>query len=244
MINPPSKFADRLGHRPKRFWKVAAAVAIDDAFEVHLDGRPVKTPAGKTLVLPNIDLANHVATEWAAVEGHVAYEAMPLTRLAFAAIDRMPLVEAETLAELRRYGETDLLCYPSDYPQALVGRETAAWQPLLAWASNELGLDFQQNHTVIHQPQPLQTLDAMAALAAAMTPYEQVGLMAAVPLFGSVILALALWRGRITGEEAFAASRIGEDFQAGTWGRDDEAAARAEDMKRQALALETWFRFL
>lgn len=220
-------------------------MAVNDTFEVHLDRRAVKTPAGKTLVLPNAELANHVAGEWGAVGEHVAYEDMPLTRLAFAAIDRMPYVQAETLAEtlaeLRRYGETDLLCYPSGYPQALVDREAAAWRPLLAWASNELELDFRQNHSIVHQPQPSQTLDAVAALAANMTPYEQAGLMAAVPLFGSVILALALWRGRLSGDDAFTASRIGEAFQAETWGRDDEAARRAESMKKQALALETWF---
>jgi chaperone required for assembly of F1-ATPase len=77
-----------------------------------------------------------------------------------------------------------------------------------------------------------------------MSAHERAGLMSAIPLFGSVILALALWRGHIGGDAAFAASRVGEDFQAETWGRDAEAAKRAEGMKAQALSLETWFRAL
>lgn len=241
MANPPSKRADQLGFRPKRFWRDVAVADVTTGFAVNLDGRPIKTPAGETVVLPNGKLAQSVAHEWSAVGEHLDYEDMPLTRLAFAAIDRMPAVQAETVAEVRRYSETDLLCYPSEYPQALTERENAVWAPLLAWASNALELDFEPNRSLMHRPQPPATLDRIAALVAAMTPFEQAGLMAAIPLLGSVVLALALWRGRLTGEAAFAASRIGEDFQAETWGRDAEAAARAETMKKQASSLELWF---
>jgi chaperone required for assembly of F1-ATPase len=59
-----------------------------------------------------------------------------------------------------------------------------------------------------------------------------------------VVLALALWRGHLGGEAAFHASRIGEDFQSETWGRDEEAAKRAGGMKVQAQSLDIWFRAL
>ena len=243
-MNTPSKRADQLGAHPKRFWTAVAVAEQDGEFGVYLDGRGIKTPAGHRLVLPNTATADLVAAEWSAVAEFVDYDAMPLTRLAFAAIDRMPDVVKETLAEVTRYAETDLLCYPSEYPQALIAREEAAWHPVLAWVSNELELDFNQNHTLVHRPQPPQTLEKIRALVSAMSPHEQAGLMSAVPLLGSVILALALWRGRLDGAGAFAASRVGEDFQAETWGRDDEAVRRAESMKKQALSLETWFRAL
>jgi len=68
--------------------------------------------------------------------------------------------------------------------------------------------------------------------------------MLAIPLLGSVVLSLALWRGRLSADAAFAASRIGEDFQAETWGRDEEAAQRARNMLAQVEGLETWFRAL
>ncbi len=238
----PSKRSDQAGFRPKRFWTSVAVAEAD--FTIRLDGRDVKTPAGHRLVLPNAALAERVAAEWAGVADFVDYEAMPLTRLAFAAIDRMPQVLDDTLAEVTRYAETDLLCYPSDYPQALIEREDAAWHPLLAWASNVLELDFEQNRSLVHKPQPPLTLEKIRALVTAMSPWERAGLMAAIPLLGSVILALALWSGRLTGAEAFAASRVGEDFQAETWGRDDEAAQRADTMKCQVESLELWFKAL
>ncbi len=236
----PSKRSDQVGFRPKRFWKTSALDAVDGGFAVLLDGRSVKTPAGAAMVLPNLSLARAIQAEWDAVTDHVAFEAMPLTRLAFTAVDRMPNVVEETVAEVLRYAETDLLSYPSDYPQALIEREAAAWQPWLDWAAAE-GLVFVQNRTLIHKPQPAETLASLEARVRAMTAFEQAGLMSAVPLLGSVVLALALYSGRLAGAEAFAVSRVGENFQSETWGRDEEAAVRAKDMEKQAIGLETWF---
>ncbi len=68
--------------------------------------------------------------------------------------------------------------------------------------------------------------------------------MLAIPLLGSVVLALALWRGHLSGEAAFNASRIGEDFQSETWGADSEAAKRAAGILTQAQSLDIWFRAL
>ena len=236
----PSKRSDQVGFRPRRFWKASAIETFGDGFAILLDGRSIKTPGGAAMVLPDRTLAEAIQAEWDAVVDHVAFEAMPLTRLAFTAVDRMPNVVDETVAEVLRYAETDLLAYPSDYPRALIERESAAWRPWLDWAAGE-GLVFVQNDTLIHKPQPPETLAGLETKVRAMTAFEQAGLMSAVPLLGSVILALALHAGRITGAEAFKTSRVGENFQAETWGRDAEAAARAQDMEKQAVSLETWF---
>jgi chaperone required for assembly of F1-ATPase len=42
---------------PKRFYEAAEAKADGDAWKVMLDGRPVRTPAGKQVVLPAQALA-------------------------------------------------------------------------------------------------------------------------------------------------------------------------------------------
>ncbi len=236
----PSKRTDQLGFRPKRFWKASTVEAAEGGFGVWLDGRSVKAPGGAPMVVPNLRLAEAIQAEWDAVTDHIAFEAMPLTRLAFTAIDRMPTVVDETVTEVLRYAETDLLVYPSDYPQALIKREAAAWRPWLDWAAGE-GLVIHQNTTLIHTSQPAETLARLEARVRAMTAFEQTGLMSAIPLLGSVVLALALHCGRLAGAEAFAVSRIGENFQAETWGRDEEAVVRAKNMEKQAISLEVWF---
>jgi chaperone required for assembly of F1-ATPase len=240
----PDKKSDSLGFRPKRFWGGTATLEVEVGTAVTLDGRPVKTPKGNVMVLPNAALAQLVEAEWAAVGEYVDYEAMPLTRLGFASVDRMGEVLDDTLAEVTRYSETDLLCYPSEYPAALQARENAVWQPILAWADAALDLQFQQNQSIIHQPQPKETIRRIQSLIANATAYEQAGIMLAIPLLGSVVLALALWRGHLGGEAVFEASRIGEDFQSETWGADAEAVKRAAGMKAQAQSLDIWFRAL
>lgn len=240
----PTKKSDQLGFRPARFWKTVAVSEAEGGFAIALDGRGVKTPQGRALAFPTKAVAGHVASEWEAVDKHVNYEDMPLTRLGFAAVDRMNDLVEETVAEVLRYAETDLVCYPSEYPEALIARENEAWLPLITWAKGELGLEFHQNRTLIHQQQPAETPVKLRALVEGATAYERAGLMSAIPLFGSVVLALAVWRGRLSGEAAFAASRVGETFQAETWGRDAEAVQRAGHMEVQAKSLDVWFRAL
>ncbi len=240
----PTKKSDQLGFRPKRFWKAVAVSETEDGFDVRLDGRGVKTPQGRGLVFPTGALAGLVAAEWDAVGEHVNYEDMPLTRLGFAAVDRMNEVVEETVVEVLRYAETDLVCYPSEYPAALMAREDEAWLPLIAWAKDALDLEFRQNRTLVHQPQPAGTPVRLRAMVEGATAYERAGLMSATPLFGSVVLVLAVWRGRLTGEAAFAVSRVGETFQAESWGRDAEASQRAAHMEAQAKSIDAWFRAL
>jgi chaperone required for assembly of F1-ATPase len=240
----PSKTSDQLGFRPKRFWQAVTLFEALDGFEIHLDGRQVKTPKGQILTLPTRTLAEYVMAEWGAVDGHVHYEDMPMTRLGFAALDRMKEVRDGMVSEVLRYAETDLLCYPSPYPQALVERESESWLPILNWAHDELGLIFEQNKTLIHSPQAPGTLNKIQSLIYEASCYEQAGLMAAIPLLGSVVLALALWHGRVTGKEAFSASRIGEAFQSETWGKDEEALQRRDFMENDVVHIEIWFRAL
>jgi chaperone required for assembly of F1-ATPase len=47
-------------------------------------------------------------------------------------------------------------------------------------------------------------------------------------LTGSVVLALAHARGRLTAEEAWAAAHVDEDWQISKWGEDAEAKVRRE----------------
>jgi chaperone required for assembly of F1-ATPase len=96
----------------------------------------------------------------------------------------------------------------------------------------------------VHTPQPAETVKKVEQLAAAVDDLRLTALAFAAPLFGSAVLALALERGRITGEQAWAASRVDEAFQESRWGVDAEAAERAARLRDEALLLERWFRAL
>src|SRR5687767_15155698 len=72
---------------PKRFYKGVSVGETSDGFAILLDGRPVKTPAKKPLVLPTRRAADLVAAEWHAQAEVITPVKMPLTRLVNSALD-------------------------------------------------------------------------------------------------------------------------------------------------------------
>ena len=208
----------------RRFWTAATAVPVEGGFAVQLDGKPVRTPQKAPLVLPTEALAREVAAEWQAVEGKVDPGRMPFTRMANSAIDKVaPQFEAvaEMLAE---YGGSDLLCYRAEHPDGLIARQSAGWDPLLAWAATTLAAPLHPTVGVMHRDQPPASLDALAQAVRALTPFQLVAFHDLVALSGSLVLALAVTRGLLTAEEAWALSRIDETWQIEEWGADEEAA--------------------
>ena len=230
--------------RPRRFYAAAGVGGSDDGFTVLLDGRPVKTPAGATLLLPTTALAQLAAAEWGLQGEEIAFAEMPITRLAFTAADRAGAVRTAIAEDLARHAEGDVLCYFAEGPAPLVERELARWAPLLDWAAQDLGLQLERASGIVHQPQPPQALERARTLALELGDFALTGLAAAAGLFKSAVLAFALQRGELSGEAAFELSRLDEAFQEERWGVDAEAALRTAAMRREALALERWFRAL
>ncbi len=218
---------------PKRFWQEARAVEAAGGFAVQLDGRPLRTPAKAQVLLPTRALAEAVAAEWQAVEGEVNPARMPLTRAANSAIDTIPRHRAAIVADLAGYGGSDLICYRSEGPAALVARQAAGWDPLLAWAAS-LGAPLATGPGVVPVPQPAESLAVLKSRVEALADFELAGFHDLVTVTGSLVIALAIAAGRLTPEEGFALSRIDEHWQRELWGEDAEAA-EAEAAKRDAL---------
>lgn len=207
----------------KRFWKDAATVPVAGGHDIHLDGKPVRTPGRVPLTLPSPALAEAVADEWRGVDGMIDPRAMPLTGLANAAIDRIAPDPAAFAAGLAKYGESDLLCYRADNPLELQLRQQAAWDPLLDWARTRYGIAPVTTTGVMHRPQPIETIAKLAEAIAARSPFELAALSPLVTVTGSLIAALALLEGAATAEDVWSAANLDEDWQVEHWGEDDLA---------------------
>lgn len=209
---------------PRRFWTAAAVVPEAGSFAVHLDGRPVRTPLKAPLLVPTEALAREIASEWQSVEGKVDPSRMPFTRMANSAIDKVaPQFEA-VAAMLAEYGGSDLLCYRAAAPAGLVARQAEAWDPLLDWAAAELAAPLAATVGVMHHAQPETSLLALRQAVQSFSQFQLAALHDLVALSGSLILALAVTRGRLRAEEAWDLSRIDESWQIAEWGEDEEAA--------------------
>jgi len=226
----------------KRFYKTASAAPAErGGYAVLLDGRPVRTPAKATLTLPAEPLAAAIAAEWQGQGEEVDPRAMPLNALACTALDIVAPARAQIVEDLMGFGGHDLVCYWTDETGELLRRQQQDWQPLLDWAARDLAAPLQKTCGIASQAQAPASLAALRRAVQAHDDLALTALAAAVKAAGSLVIGLALARGRVDADEAFRLSQLDELYQAERWGEDAEAARRREGLRQE---LATAARFL
>lgn len=227
--------------KAKRFWKETTHEATDGGWTIRLDGRPVKTPAKVALVVPSEALAKAIAEEWHAQEDSIQPLTMPFTRCANAAIDRVVPQHKEVAEIIAAYGETDLLCYRAEQPVELIERQAAAWDPLLDWAKSDLGAEMTVHSGVMYGAQSPEACARLLGHVQGFSAFELSALHDLVSISGSLILGLAVVKGRLDSQLAWELSRIDEEWQIEQWGRDEEADEEAEKKRQEFVRAETLF---
>jgi chaperone required for assembly of F1-ATPase len=220
----------RQGGRPqlrKRFYERAHVAETGEGrgVQILLDGKPVKTPARNALAAPTRPLADTIAAEWHTQKDVIDPARMPLTRLANAAIDAVSDASSAVTDEVAKYLGTDLPCYRADSPAGLIEKQSAAWDPVLAWAREQFGARFMVAQGVMHVPQPHEAIAAMRATIPG-DPWRLAAVSSITTLTGSALLALALAHDALDAETAWAAAHVDEDWQMSQWGKDDLALER------------------
>jgi chaperone required for assembly of F1-ATPase len=228
----------------KRFYKSASVGSADGAFQVLLDGKPLKAPSGASFNLPTRALAEAVAEEWSAAGETVELHGMLLTRLAFAAVDSVAKNRDHVVEQVVGFARSDLLSYRAEYPSALIVRQEAVWDPYLDWAAERYGARLVTASGIIHTPQPDAAIAALEKTVRARDDFALAALHAATTLTGSLVLALALIDAHQNADAIFAAATVDETFQAEKWGRDAEAEARRRGHARELAATERFVRLL
>lgn len=225
----------------KRFYKSAEPVQRGGGYAIALDGKPIKTPGKRDLVVPNAALATAIAEEWNSQGEELRPAGMLLTRLAATTIDRVAPQREAIIRETADYAATDLVCYRAAHPPALAARQQAVWQPLIDWAVLHYDAPLTVTTGVMPRSQSPAGLRCLAAAVAELDDFTLTALHLATSACGSLVIALALLAGRLDAQEAFAASQLDESFQIEAWGEDAEQAER-----RRALAsdIEAAARFI
>lgn len=227
----------------KRFWTDASVAEQEGGHAVLLDGRAVRTPGKRALVVPTAHLAEAVADEWRGVEGEIHPDGMPLTGLANAALDIVADDPAAFATDLARYAGSDLLCYRAEHPAPLVARQAEHWDPLLRWAEQRFDVGFRVTEGIVPVAQPEAVLERIGVAYAALPPFRLAAMSPLVSLTGSAIIPLALAEGAIGTDAAWAAAMLDEHWQAENWGEDSEASANRADRERQFLAAARFLAF-
>src|SRR5262245_23859479 len=242
-MDDPGKTAATRSALPKRFYQRVDFADRDGGFALLLDGKPVRTPGKRQLLLPSRAFAEAVAEEWRAQKERIDPATMPLAKLANSAIDGVLGRENEVIGDVLNYAGSDLLCYRAEGPRGLVEAQAAQWDAVLAWAKSALGAPFVLAEGIVHVAQPQASLERLREAIKAHDPFGLAALHVMTGRTGSSLLALAVALGRMTPEEAWTAAHVDEDWQIAQWGEDAEAASRRAARRRdfdaaaRALAL-------
>jgi chaperone required for assembly of F1-ATPase len=220
----------------KKFYEIATVEEADGVFAVLLDGRRLRSPRKRPFTLPRRALAEAVAREWSEQIVTIDPAKMPLTTLAFTAVDAVAGEEAAVAAEIVKYAASDLLCYRAEAPVELVKIQAQHWDPLLRWAEEELGARFHACAGLMPIPQPKEAADAVASAISGLPALQLAGLHVLTTLTGSAVLALAVQRRHLSLEAAWAAAHVDEDWQIARWGEDADAKKRHNIRLREARA--------
>jgi chaperone required for assembly of F1-ATPase len=241
---PPTREAPALARRLYQAVTVAVPPDAGSAFRILLDGKPARTPAKEVLDLPTRPCAEAVAAEWAAQREHIDPATMPLTKLVCSAIDGVRGREGEVREAIGKYVASDLLCYRASSPLPLVCRQTALWDPVLAWGRDVLGVPLIVTTGVMPVAQPEIARTALARTLAEQDAFTLAALYVLTSLMGSALLALAHAHGQLGLEEAWAAAHVDEDWQISQWGEDAQAAARREGRWREVASASRLLRLV
>lgn len=226
---------------PRRFYSEVSVRALDQGFAVMLDTRRLVTPGGKAFISPTAALAEACAQEWRAQGDYVAPTSMPLSQLAFVALDHTSQAPQERVRFVASFARTDLCCHRAEAPAELVARQQTLWGPIVAWGEAELGVNLPVVAGIVAADVPDEVVTKVEARAAAYDCFRLTGLAQAAALSGSALIAFALAEGRLDGVSAFKAAALDELWNLERWGEDAEARTRLDQLAREFDAVARFF---
>lgn len=197
----------------KRFYTLVSTHKVSEGFEIHLDGKAVKTPARGILCAPTQAIADAVMQEWQVQADVIHPETIPLTQILSTKIDRVIPNRKEMHEMIIAYLDTDLVCYFADDPEELIEMQKKLWDPVLDFFRDKFGT-------------PLKTTDGLKALTQDSAAHEAVRtyignlcddrftiLQLVCALSGSLVLAIALLEEAINAQDLIRAIYVEEDFK-------------------------------
>ncbi|NVK17886.1 MAG: ATPase [Methylocystaceae bacterium] len=228
----------------KRFYKSVDIMEDKGGFRVTLDGRQLKSPAKRSLLLPTKSLAEKLAEEWDAQEEHIYPLTMPMMGLASTAVDRIGQLRDGVIEQIAKYAETDLICYWTDTPEDLAQRQAETWTPYLEWVKQRVNVELKTQTGILHVQQPKESIIRFTDIITNFNDWELAGLSSATHCTGSLVLGLALIEGHIDSHKAFEDSQVDETYQIEQWGEDWEATERREVLRKDLASVSTWISLL
>jgi chaperone required for assembly of F1-ATPase len=228
----------------KRFWKETDVTETDDGWMIMLDGRAVKTPAGRPVALSSQRLAEAVGAEWKAQEENIIPATMPHFRYVVTAIDRVTPQRGDIINQLVGFSGNDLICYRDPDQLELASEQSMGWNPLLEWAESQHGIKLCIGAGVMPVKQDAETLLTAENWLSDKDDFRLAGLYNLISLSGSFVIGMAIEQGRLAVEPGFDLAFLDELWQTRKWGDDAEAEDRRQAIKKDMIEAKNYLSLL
>jgi len=219
----------------KRFYTLVTSAQTSQGWEIHLDGRPIKTPERGVLIAPNENIATELVQEWAGQGDEIIPDSMPFTQILTTKIDRITAQRPAMSALLMKYLDTDLVCYRTDTPPELLHAQEAAWTPVLKWFEKQYGAKLQTTQTLQALTQSPEAHAAVQKDIEAMDADHFTILQLTSSIAGSVVLALMFTHKAIKADALFNAIRVEEQFQDKIYNAEKYGQSPSQEKKDAAV---------
>lgn len=213
-----------------------------EAYEIELDGRRLRTPGHSVFKLPSKGLAALVAQEWDAQVCVLETTLMPVTMSCATAIDLTSTRRSTIIAELLRYLNTDIVCFPqklleeidelSGDSKKLRHEQQARWDHAIKHFTQNYGnLEILDSDTLRSPNHHSHAYERAKARLEELNDFQLTAVHELAKGCKSLVVPLALLDRKITVKEAFKAVRVEEDHQIGNWG----LVEGAHDVEHESL---------
>ncbi len=212
----------------ERFYKNVSVAPSEVGFEIHLDGRPTKTPGMKKVNVPTQALAEKLVGEWEAQEEFIDPRKMPLVRLVNSAVEGGENVAQDLRDEVIKFAGNDLMLFRAESPQELVALQEERWGSALRTIEVHFGILLEPVTGIVNKVQPQESLARLAQELNDVGHMELTALVSMTGLSGSGLLAMALRAELVSPDDVWELAHLDETYNAKHWGADGEAIARLE----------------
>lgn len=222
----------------KRFYQNVSIATATGGYEIHLDGKPVKTPTRNILRSKILPLAEAMAEEWQNQGEKICPDTMPVTQLVMTSIDKISPQRAAHQAEILEYLDTDLLCYRAPETENFGRRQKEVWDPILEWFAGRYGTALATTTQLTALRHPLLAHERVKAEVEQLDDLRFTILHLVTAETGSLILGLAFLNEALDPEQIFQASLVEDILRAEIYLEEIYGASPDQEKRRGKLRSE------
>ncbi len=222
----------------KRFYKNVSYDKKGDNYRILLDDRALNTKSGQNFLVPSVELAKEIVTEWVEQDDVMDPQTMPLTQIVNTKIDHVSKKRAEISRKILKYLDTDLLCYIASEPSELVNLQNYKWGKWRSWFEHSFDCTLKTTTGLVALSQSDEIHDKLSSKISSLSDDEFTVLQIIVPLSGSLILAFAMIAGKATSQDVIDACFIEEDYKNTLYNSDKCGADPYIDSKKKSAIID------